>query len=242
MNKSFKDEGLNALAEIGNVAQFVSFAPEKSPQQRFSRVRGCKANHRFASLREAIEVLLVAAPERRINLRTFRPGRPEGNPFIRELSDVDEIISRILNLACEQGFYVIANEAIDIHDGGVSGVMQGGQIEFAPDATPRCVDDPEVDTAELPTEVALRMLQAVYGVPLSFPSDKGARIEFSVHPGRRGWKHEHSVIWQWDRIQGQPELRWGKWPHAFSRMLGDKAYGLVVADSVGLLVPRTLVF
>jgi hypothetical protein len=43
-----------------------------------------------------------------------------------------------------QGLHVIANETIDVHDGGVSGVVLGGTIEFAPDDTPRCVEEPGV--------------------------------------------------------------------------------------------------
>ena len=41
-----------------------------------------------------------------------------------------------------EGLNTIINETVDIHDGGVSGVLVGACIEFAPDDTPRAVEEP----------------------------------------------------------------------------------------------------
>src|SRR6267378_6225247 len=43
--RHYKDESLDRLANLGNVAQFVSFGPDL--QQRFSRISGFDPNHRF---------------------------------------------------------------------------------------------------------------------------------------------------------------------------------------------------
>ena len=59
-----------------------------------------------------------------------------------------------------EGLFVIANETVDVSDGGVSGVIQGGVAEFAPDDTPRCVE--KAGTASLPMDWALALIETVY--------------------------------------------------------------------------------
>src|SRR5207249_7485805 len=62
-----------------------------------------------------------------------------------------------------------------------------------------------------------------------------------IHPKKRGYAHDHTIIWeieQSDPLRYQPTIRW---PNAFSRMIGDKAFGLVVTYLFGLRVPKTLV-
>ena len=54
-----KDRSLDELARVGNVAQFVSFAPGGDhAKQQFSRVAGYEPNHVFATNHEAIASLL----------------------------------------------------------------------------------------------------------------------------------------------------------------------------------------
>jgi hypothetical protein len=70
-----KDRSLDELARVGNVAQFVSFAPETGhPVQQYSRVAGFEANHVFSGVREAMSSLLSASqhPE----LRTRKSAYP----------------------------------------------------------------------------------------------------------------------------------------------------------------------
>jgi len=43
-----------------------------------------------------------------------------------------QIEALVRNMSAE-GLFVIANETVDVSDGGVSGVIQGGVAEFAPD-------------------------------------------------------------------------------------------------------------
>jgi len=237
----FKDEILDELAQKGNVAQFVSFGPGKELPQRHSRVLACAPNHKFESAKQAIQVLLERSPERMVNIRTYRPESPEGNPFIRKLESMDDAYGALIKHS-ELGLYTIVNETINESDGGVSGVCHAGQLEFAPDTTPRCVDDPKIRTAKLPFEFGSKVLQLVYGFTPDVPGAADIRTEFSIHPRRRGWRDDHTIIWQQERAVVKPMRRFGSWPNAFSRMVGDKVYGLLVAASVDLPVPRTNVY
>lgn len=137
------------------------------------------------------------------------------------------------------GYYTIVNETIDIHDGGVSGVSLGGIVEFGPDATPRIVE--ESDAAQLPTTVAEHILGAVYGIHIDLPRDRSQRYEFSVHPSRVGHRRSHLCVWESEDVEGLELSATVAWPNRFSRMIGDKTYGLMLADSIGLLVPETVV-
>lgn len=235
-----KDESLDALAEMANVAQFVSFGPG-SAVQRFARVRGATSNHRFDSVQAAVGALLRSASDGTVNVRSFRPESLRSNEFIYALNSADAVASIVRRFAAA-GFFVIVNETVDVHDGGVSGVIQGGAIEFAPDDTPRCVEKP--GTASLPTAVGLAMLGTVYGVDLC-AADFGPqhRLEFSVHPKPRGWKSTHLLGWELENVGKESALVQSscEWPNNFSRMLGDKAFGLLVASGLGLPVPKTTV-
>jgi hypothetical protein len=236
-----KDESLDRLAEAVNVAQFVSYAPGSEPQQQFCRVAGLERNHVFADLPSAISILMRASAEQSLNVRSFRPDDPKSNEFLYGLTSTADVESAVRRLA-GAGLFVIVNETVDVHDGGVSGVMQGGAMEFAPDDTPRCVEKP--GTASLPTAVGLAMLANVYGIDLA-GADYGSdhRLEFSVHPKPRGWKSTHLLGWELEHLGGEIEpvrASW-EWPNNFSRMVGDKAFGLLIANALGLPVPRTTV-
>ena len=135
-----KDQSLDDLARVGNVAQFVSFLPGgKAPYQRYSRVADYDPNHVFPSTRDALRSLLTKSPEGTIESTNFRPDSPPSRDFYYGLDNIDTaetIATRLLN----EGLFVIANETVDVSDGGVSGVIQAGVTEFAPDDTPRCVE------------------------------------------------------------------------------------------------------
>ena len=237
----FKDEVLDRLARTSNVAQFVSFAPN-TLESRFSRIAGQAPNAVFKSTRTAIEALLAASPEGKVNVRSFDPSRPEGNPFLKNLDKVEHIQSVLISLGKAQNLHTIINECIDESDGGVSGVAHRGVLEFAPDATPRVVDDPSAETAYLPFPIGMRMLELVYGVRPALDGFEGARVEFSLHPRPRGWNRMQTVIWQAEQRPGDQLKAHLTWPNQFSRLLGDKVYGLLLAHLQGLSVPRTMVF
>lgn len=234
-----KDRSLDELANKGNVAQFVSFSPDLSGalEQGYSRIGGYAPNHRFANPEGAVAALLSQASDGSVNVRSYAPGSPRSREFVYALHTVEEVMAHIKRLA-EMDLHLIVNETIDIKDGGVSGVAQGKVIEFAPDDTPRCVEQPGV--ASLPIDMGSALLETVYGFRPELDCD-GARIEFSIHPKPRGWKGTRSLLWEYEEIAEEPASASFAWPNRFSRHIGDKAYGLIMASLIGLPVPETLV-
>lgn len=234
-----KDRSLDELARIGNVAQFVSFVPEGSTAvQQYSRIAGFEPNHVFPDVRRAFAALLAASPDGTINLRSFTPDSPRSRDFHYGISDIDRAHT-IADGLFRDGLFVIANETVDVSDGGISGVVQGGVIEFAPDDTPRCVE--KEGTASLPVAVGLRILHTVYGFEPEIIDANSGRLEFSIHPKPRGWKKTHTLMWEYESSDSLPATPSFVWPNNFSRHLGDKAFGLLIADAIGLPVPRTTV-
>jgi hypothetical protein len=233
-----KDDVLAALSRSGNVAQFVSFSP--SLAIRHCVMAAAPSDESLIGVRGALEQLLNASADGSINIRSFQPHNSKSSEFIYGVRTVDDAERAILRLA-HGDYFTIANETIDINDGGVSGVAIGGLVEFSPDATPRAVENVGA-TAALPRELALRLLSTVYGfVPsIGYPSD--LRVEFSIHPIRRGHRKEHTIIWELEQTEHAPGGFVGRWPNPFSRFLGDKLYGLLIAEALGAPVPRTTVF
>ncbi|MDP9332215.1 MAG: hypothetical protein M3Q30_02715 [Actinomycetota bacterium] len=129
------------------------------------------------------------------------------------------------------------NETIDVCDGGVSGVRGGGITEFAPGGTPRIVEEPDICSVD--DALADAIIATVYRVSPPFPPDRALRVEFSIHPVAVGYREEPWIVWEVTRTADErlsPNLYW---PNRFSRHIGDKAFGLLVAHLVGLPVPRT---
>ncbi len=235
-----KDEALEQLAERINVAQFVAFEPTpEGPRQTACRMRGRGANAPLPSLRAAAEELLRNSPDRSVNLRSYLPSDPRSKPFHYGLDRLDEVVETA-ERALEDGYYVILNETVDVHDGGVSGVVEGGIVEFAPDDTPRCVE--KSGTCSLPLDWGRRMLATVYGFAPELDIGEGERLEFSVHPRPRGWRQTQTLGWEVEEI-GRHDLQPRMvWPNRFSRLIGDKAFGLMMAWLAGADVPLTSVY
>ncbi len=235
--RHFKDQILDTLAQHANVAQFVSFDP--GLRQRFAWVSGFPANASFRSVEEGVAALLRTAVDGTVNIRTFDPSNPKGREFVYALASASEVVERLKAFAAS-GLHTIVNETVNIHDGGVSGVAFGDLVEFAPEDTPRCVEKP--GTAALPRELAFQVFETVYGFVPDLPSDPGVRTEFSIHPLRRGYRHEHSILWEIETggtaLPDAPALRW---PNRFSRFIGDKAFGLMIGALLGFQVPQTVV-
>ncbi|MEO6840262.1 MAG: hypothetical protein ABI192_05800 [Bradyrhizobium sp.] len=235
-----KDRSLDELARVGNVAQFVSFAPEAGrATQQFTRVAGYEPNHLFATDYDAIASLLASSPDGTINLRSFTPDSPRSRDFHYGIANADMAHTMAKRLLSE-GLFVIANETVDVSDGGVSGVIQGGVIEFAPDDTPRCVE--KEGAASLPIDWGLAIIRRVYGFEPDIVDAGKGRLEFSVHPKPRGWRRTHTLMWEYEASDSAPASANLAWPNRFSRHIGDKAFGLLVADAMGLPVPKTTVF
>lgn len=232
----FKDAILNDLATQANVAQFVSYDPTLT--QRYSRIYSYDINHQFTSVNEAIKALLTQSIEKSVNIRSFDPKDPKSREFIYGLKDINQVQASLQRLASE-GLYTIVNETIDINDGGVSGVILGDVIEFAPGDTPRCVE--KAGTASLPRQFGLNLLKTVYGFPPTLNYSPQTRVEFSIHPLRCGFLHEHTIIWELEKVGISHAIANINWPNRFSQFIGDKTYGLLIAHLFGLPVPYTTV-
>ena len=234
-----KDVSLDKLADVGNVAQFVSFSPQPTGlHQEYCRIAGFPPNHRFDSPGQAIAALLANSPDKTVNVRSYAPDSPRSREFVYGIATTYEANQTAERLATG-GLHVIVNETVDVADGGVSGVVLGEVIEFSPDDTPRCVEKP--GTASLPLSWGLDLIKVVYGVRLDIPAKPG-RLEFSVHPEPRGWTGAHTIAWEFEEGAEGPTVPPSlSWPNNFSRLIGDKAYGLLMAHAAGLPVPRSLV-
>jgi hypothetical protein len=233
-----KDEMLSRLAQHANVAQFVSFGPGPDLPQRHSCLRGHRPGQRFAGAAEAVGALLALAGSGSVNVRSFAAGAPKGGPFSYGLTRGDDVLATLRARAAD-GLHTIVNETVDVDDGGVSGVALGGLVEFAPGDTPRSVERP--GTVALAHDHAVALLRTVYGFTPDLEAVPGERVEFSVHPLVAGVRQTHTIVWEAERVDPAPLAKPLIWPNRFSRFLGDKAFGLLVADLHGLPVPATTV-
>ena len=236
--KLYKDEGIFNLSNNFNVARFVSFE-NKLPL----KIRYCVLddNYQTNNPKEAIDFLLNKCSK--VNVRSFDPEKPEGNPFIQNLKSTNDVLNCIEKLIKQKNLYIIVNESIDEHDGGISGVYFNNVIEFSPDATPRCVDSNNIKTTLLPYNLSKKIIDSIYGVTPDFSNFKDTRIEFSIHPNKCGFKNSNTIIWQIEEKKNTNNIKINiSWPTNFSKMIGDKTFGLLIADSINLNVPETTVF
>jgi hypothetical protein len=238
MTAALKDDVLDGLAGRCNVAQFASFGPGTDPAVRHVRIKGIAVDA-ATDLHGAIEALLARSSNGMVNVRAFTAERPKGNPFHYGLGAVAPAVAQVRSLA-GRGFFTIVNETIDVHDGGVSGVRLGNVVEFAPGGTPRVVEEPGV--VSLAVDMAGRLIAIIYAATLP---DVGARsrVEFSIHPNAVGLYDERTVVWEVEDDQRIADLDAHdlrpRWPNRLSEHLGDKAFGLLIADALGAPVPRT---
>jgi hypothetical protein len=85
------------------------------------------------------------------------------------------------------------------------------------------------------------MLDTVYGFRPQIDFGDDLRIEFSIHPIRRGLRRDHTIIWEMEPSGAPGPAGVRTWPNRFSAFIGDKPYGLLIADMLGFKVPRTTV-
>ncbi len=233
-----KDDRLASIARSQNVALFASFEPYSCRLRHFVGRSDLSVRFEEATPDDAVAALLAQANEGSVNIRTFRPGESKGSPFIYGLTSLAEVVGELRRLA-SSGYYTIVNETIDVADGGVSGVSVGGIVEFAPGVTPRGVETD--DAAQLSLKMANSILRTVYGDEIEVPHEDGKRIEFSIHPKRVGSMQAHVCVWEIEDVDPFELRAIPSWPNAFSRVVGDKTFGLLVAGACGVQVPRTFV-
>ena len=238
MKLHYKDLDLITIGNTYNIAQFISVSPDN--EIRYKCINGYSDDHHFVTIRSAVEALLSKSAYKSINIRTFIPDDSQSKDFVPSLKTVDDVCANIDRLIAK-GLYLIIHEAIDLLDGGVSGIAQNNIIEFSPGNTPRFVEKSDEMIEALPIELGLRMLEIVYGFKIDIPDSTDKRVEFSIHPKPVGNKHSHVIIWEEHSSSDVLEHRY-VWPTAFSKFIGDKTYGLLMAHLVGIHIPYTTVF
>lgn len=232
-----KDYMLSELSKNYNIAQFVSFAPESGV--RYCHVKGDPEVFYDA---DPIFALLESSKSGMVNIRTFKEENSQGNPFIYGLTNPITILSHIKHLN-RDGYYVIVNETIPLDDGGVSGVYHRGCIEFAPGVSPRFIENSDEVVASYYSGAALRILDTVYNTKIDRDIFFDKRVEFSVHPEKVGLKDENWIIWEVGEESSYEAVTPNyHWPNAFSKFIGDKAFGLLLAHVHGYSVPRTTIY
>jgi hypothetical protein len=236
--KQLKDDVLANLARTSNVAQFLSVRADSPKELRHLCVRGIMGGR--VSIEDAIRKLVKESVDSMVNVRTFSDTPSKGGEFLMGLKNVDEVLAAVTKFT-QAGLSVIVNESISIHDGGVSGVWFGDSIEFAPDDTPRCVE--KAGVCCFPRKIGEEIIQTIYGVTLPSGFEHEDRVEFSVHPRRHGVQHSQFIIWEVERqraggVKGKRQI---SWPNRFSQHIGDKTFGLLVANALGYNVPRSTV-
>lgn len=232
-----KDEKLISLLNTRNynIANFFSVSPNMKIENKTFDIDSKNAN-----LKEHILKLLKIANSKSVNIRCFSNEQPKGNRFVygKTEKDIDEILE-VIKQNCEEGKYSIINETIDTTDGGVSGVLFNDTMEFAPNDTPRCVEKEGV--CSLPSMIGKELIKRVYGFYMSLLPQEWERVEFSIHPKKEGVQRKHEIIWESEDVKPRNTQTTIKWPNNFSKFIGDKTFGLLIADILGFPVPRTTV-
>ena len=237
MSEHRKDRRLDELASAGhNVAQFAAYTP--TGESTYNRILGESSNKAF-DIEVAAELLLARADSRLVNVRSFDPSDPKSKPFDFGLATVDAIAASA-RARMQEGLHFILNENVPTDDGGVSGVQIGNVIEFTPFDTPRGVEKP--GTVQFRRDMGYSVLKTVYGFEPSIEGGPHDRVEWSIHPVPKGINNNHTIIWETEAIEHPPTDAEPSWPNRFSTMLGDKTFGLIIADEIGLPVPRSTVF
>ena len=230
-----KDERLYELSARHSVAAFASFTPT-GHELRYATFEMPIFGSSHDQLEAAIGELFASSGADTVNVRTFLPGYSKSTPFHYGLNSVHDAAAYVRKFAAE-GYHTIVNETIDVHDGGVSGVTLGGVAEFSPDDTPRGVE--RAGTTSVSVEAANELLSLVYDTSIALPESPGQRYEFSVHPKRVGSRRSHLCVWEVEEISPvELKPRW-EWPNRFSRLVGDKTFGLLLAHTLGFNVPAT---
>lgn len=238
MTELLKDDKLSFMyKKMGcNIARYISISPNK--EIRYINID--KDYEYKGDLKECIIYLIEHSNSKSVNIRSFSIDSMKGNSLIygKNINDIDEIES-IIHENCKLNKYSIINETIDVKDGGVSGVVLGNIIEFAPNDTPKCVDKPNVCFLE--KNMGIHILKTVYGFSPKLNFEDKYRVEFSLHPKREGICKEHTIIWEYEEFKKYEYDTRIKWPNKFSQFIGDKTFGLIIADYLGFDVPHTTV-
>lgn len=233
-------ENLMKLAESVNVALFCGFRPVNG-QPSFvgsNFLQNSDAFHESIDMESAVKLLFERSHMQAVSVRSHPVDDATNRSFDYWIEDPATAISLVYEYA-RQNCVVVVNEGIPVETLTCAGVVQDEIIEFAPMDTPRCVELAGV--CSLPRKWGENILRYVFGIGLDLESFRQHRVEFSMHKFEAGSRNNRVLIWEVEpaaAIQTQPLI----WPNRFSRFLGDKAFGLLIAEQMGLRIPRTRYF
>lgn len=131
MVELLKDDKLSFMHDhMGcNIARYISISPDMS-------IRYINIDKDYVykgDLKECILDLIKVSNSKSVNIRSFSIESMKGHSLVygKQANEIDEILN-IIQKNCNENKYSIINETIDVNDGGVSGVILGNIIEFAP--------------------------------------------------------------------------------------------------------------
>ena len=218
-----------------NVARFFSLHP-------LGLLRYSAGMGPMLDLRSSLTELKETASDGCFGIRSFLDGKPSGNPLFLHLNDEDKGVEIIESLQAK-GYYTIVSESLDEKVTPLfSGVILGDRMELGFGTTPRCVDDPNIRTAVLPLKLGKSIINTVFGaeLPLFKPRD---RVEFTVTGTPVGALEQRHIVWEVSEEEAtMTNTEIGIWPNHVSEAIGDKCYGLLVANAMGFNVPFTTAF
>ena len=195
-----------------NIARYVSIAPDMSV-----RYVNIDADYVYkGNLKNCILDLIEASNSKSVNIRSFSIESMKGHSLVygKQANEIDEIID-VIQKNCNGNKYSIINE------------------------TPKCVEKPDICFLE--KNMGMHLLKTVYGFEPECDFDENYRVEFSFHPHREGLRKSHTIIWEYEKFEDYEYDIKIKWPNKFSRFIGDKPFGLIIADYLGFNVPYTMV-
>ena len=227
---------LSRLAERANVAQFVSFVPARrcrsvapacghGPDHRFSPAPPRRSGPCWPWPPAARSTSAASGPGRPGRAVQLRPDPPRRRP----------------GGAARPGRRGPAHHRQRDHRRRRRRRVRGrprrpGRVR--PGATPRSVEQP--GTVALGHAAALRLLSTVYGFTPSSTATPASGTSSASIPWSPGSARPTRSSGS-EPVEPLALTRRLAWPNAFSRFLGDKAFGLLVADLLELPVPATTV-
>ena len=66
-------------------------------------------------------------------------------------------------------------------------------------------------------------------------------VEFSIQPTKEGLKQTNTSVLEYELFEKNTQKFELYWPNNFSKFIGDKTFGLIIASYLGLNVPYTTV-
>lgn len=236
-----KDLVLSLLSRKFNTAAFVSIGKDK--KIRYSNF--LDSDSETYSIPELINMILMKSKTGKFGVRTFKPDKPNGNPFLygNAQDKIYEVTNKIESFL-EEGYIVIISETIEQKDGGIAGVKLGNLVELVPESTPRSVEEEGV--CILPYDIWVNIMKKIYPqVDFKVFDDlnPNTRVEFTLHSSKQGIKNENIVIWELTEVDDEsiPDNIKIKTDNRFAEFIGNKAFGLLVMDTLNENIPKTTV-